>query len=310
MAVAEAVFRAMASHVQVIVVDGPPEARTSAERLVRQLESMWSRFDPDSDVTRLNHSGGHPTAVAGVTIVLVEKMTEAWQMTGGLYDPTVLPALISSGYTHSIGDPDAATTIPAAAIGYRRRTIGDISIDHEQRVVTVPTGMTLDAGGIGKGLAADLVVAELLGRGAAGVLVSIGGDIAAAGQPPDADGWTIEIEDHLSTSRVSGRLRFTGGGFATSSTRTRRWTLAGTGQHHIIDPITAAPSQSNVVGATVLAPCGWQAEAHATALVLGGSDHVMSYARCQGIEAVATTSEGARLATDGIGRQLTAEVDS
>lgn len=312
MAVVEHTFRAMASHVQVISVDGPSGAGAAVERMIRQLEAAWSRFDATSDVTRLNDSAGRPVPVDPVTVTLLETMTEAWQMTGGLYDPTVLPALIMSGYTHSIDDADAVTTISVGYVGLDEpnRTVCDISIDPKRRTATLPVGMSIDAGGIGKGLAADLVVAELLARGAAGALVSIGGDIAAAGEPPDDRGWTVQIEDHLDRSRSLGRVLFSGGGFATSSTRSRRWTQAGAEMHHMIDPAVSGPSESDIVAASVIGRCGWQAEAHATALVLGGTARFMNHAQRHAVEAVATTSAGERLATAGIAEHLKEKVIS
>ena len=140
--------------------------------------------------------------------------------------------------------------------------------------------MTLDPGGIGKGLAADLVVASLLAKGAEGVLVSLGGDLAAAGTSPTTDGWLVDIEDPLDTERVVRTVTISGGGVATSSTTIRRWSAPDGGiHHHVIDPRTGRPSTTDLAAVTVVAPCGWQAEAAATALLLSGTAGLIADAR-------------------------------
>lgn len=309
MAVVETTFRAMASHVHVVVVDGPARAGSVAHRALEQLESAWSRFVDTSDIARMNRAQGQPVLVDPTTITLLDVMTQAWRSTGGRYDPTILRALLSAGYVASIETDQVAAPLPPSSSG-STSSVDDIQLDRANNVVTLPSGMAIDAGGIGKGLAADLVVAELLARGAAGALVSIGGDLAAAGNPPDADGWTVDVEDHLDPSRTLTRLLFSGGGIATSSTQSRRWDHQGRDEHHVIDPATAAPSGSDLAAVTVVGSCGWQAEAHATALLLGGTRDFSTYTRDHGLQAVATALTGEWLATDVIASLLMAEVAS
>lgn len=311
MAVAETTFRAMASHVQVIVVDGSTNTAVIARRALAQLESAWSRFIDTSDITRLNNAHGRPVAVDPATVRLIQSMTEAAQLTDGRYDPTVLEALITAGYIASIEDPSMTTTLPTPLHTQTndRQTICDVVIDHDTSTVTLPAGIAIDAGGLGKGLAADLVVAELLRQGAAGALVSIGGDLAAAGETPH-QGWSLDVEHHLDPNRVLTQIVFSGGGVATSSTQSRRWTHGTIEQHHVIDPATGAPSDADLIAVTVIAPCGWHAEAHATALLLGGSADFERYTSSTGIEAIATTSRAETLATAALAELVVVEVTS
>ena len=186
----------MASELHVVVVgDGDAEC---AVELLSDLEAHWSRFLHDSDITRLNHAAGLPLRVDPSTVTLVATMVEAWRSTDGAFDPSVLPALIESGYRTSIDDPYRVTFLPDGRLvvgGYDAGpTMDDIVIDREGSTITLPPGLVIDPGGIGKGLAADLAVRHLLSLGAAGALVSIGGDMAMAGTPPlDADGWTVAL---------------------------------------------------------------------------------------------------------------------
>jgi len=305
MAVDESTFRTMASDAQIIVVDGPPQACATARRALGQLEACWSRFFESSDISRLNHHAGRPVRVDPATLTLVEVMIEAWQITDQRFDPTTLPSLVEAGYVASIEDPAARTVIRATDTGCARGSSpARIEVDQVSRSVTLPAGMALDAGGVGKGLAADLVVAELLARGAGGVLVSIGGDLVAAGTAPTAAGWMLDVEDPLRPPSTLARLAFSEGGVATSSTLSRRWDKAGTPQHHVIDPNTGEPSATDLGAVTVFASSGWQAEAHATALLLGGGRDFEGYTRERRIEAIATTMKGQTMTTDGLASYL------
>jgi hypothetical protein len=165
------------------VVDGPPSAGRDARLRLAELEALWSRFAPGSDIDRLNRAAGAPVHVSRATITLLNTMVKAAEATSGRYDPTVLPALMDAGYRASIDDADRVSTLSP---GPHRSGVGmaDVVIDADAQTVTLPPDVAIDPGGIGKGLAADLVVEQLVLGGAAGALVSIGGDLATAGAVP------------------------------------------------------------------------------------------------------------------------------
>ena len=180
--VRERTFHVMGSTARIVVVDGHAGDLHRADARLRRFEARWSRFVPESDLSRLNHAEGDPVPVAPETLVLLDHLVAAWRATAGAFDPTLLPALVAAGDAASRDDPAARTTLPPSA-----RWPGDpdgITIDHDRRSARLPVGTTVDAGGLGKGLAADLVVADLLAGGAAGALVSIGGDLRVAGRAP------------------------------------------------------------------------------------------------------------------------------
>jgi len=258
----------MASDVHIIGVDASDDALDDALDHLELLERRWSRFLPHSDVSRINAANGTPIIVDDLTVVLLAAMVEAWRATGGAYDPTVLRALVSHGYSTSIVDPSRCTVLDdIAADG----SFADLVLDRTTGLVRLPPGLAVDPGGIGKGLAADLAVARLLDGGARGALVCIGGDMSMGGVGPHEHGWTVAIEDPASSHDVLCSFVLTGGGVATSSTRSRRWWHAGRPTHHVIDPRTSAPARVDLASVTVIAGAGWQAEAHATAALLAGS---------------------------------------
>jgi thiamine biosynthesis lipoprotein len=129
----------------------------------------------------------------------------------------------------------------------------------------------IDPGGIGKGLAADLVVDLLLAEGAIGALVGVGGDLRAAGTAPDGEGWIVAIEDPHDAGAVVGTIALEAGAVASSWRTKRTWTAPdGTPRHHLIDPTTGVPALSGLAGVTVVTGVGWRAEVLAKAAFLAG----------------------------------------
>jgi thiamine biosynthesis lipoprotein len=166
--------------------------------------------------------------------------------------------------------------------------------------VSIPAGAGIDPGGIGKGLAADMVVTELLDRGAAGALIGIGGDIAAAGTPPGPDGWRVAVEHPLDRSRTLATVLLNAGGAATSSTQTRTWVTDGELRHHVIDPATGDCATTDLAAVTVFARAGWEAEAHATAALLAGSAGALAYLDLHELEGIVTKLDGTTTSTPGL----------
>lgn len=308
MGVVELHGRVMASSLHVIATDGegsgPATARLHdavqrAIRFVEHLERSWSRFIPTSDISRINRLGptGGALAVDPATFALLDAMVDGHEITTGRYDPTLLRALIAEGYAASRTDPTMMSLV--APSGGRHGSLSELIRDPATGTVAVPPGLVLDPGGIGKGLAADLAVSQLLADGAAGAMVEIGGDLAAAGVPLDPAGWLIDVEHPDPHEGILCHLAISGGGVATSSVRSRRWTHDGTDRHHQIDPATSTCSTTDIDAVTVIAPCGWMAEVHATAALMAGSDGAIAHLEGYGLSgiAVARTPNGQRVRT-------------
>jgi thiamine biosynthesis lipoprotein len=185
---------------------------------------------------------------------------------------------------------------PVAAATECLASLHDLHLDPVANTVRVPPGLVIDPGGIGKGLAADLAVDRLLDEGVDGAMVEIGGDLATAGTPVDPAGWRVDVEHPDPDDGLLCRLAISGGGVATSSVSSRRWTRDGVERHHQIDPRTTTCSTTDLTAVTVIAPAGWLSEVHATAALSAGSAHVVAYLDGHGLSgiAVATTPTGER----------------
>ena len=292
-------FRVMASEARVILVDPAPGADAYARARLEQLERRWSRFLPESDISRLNTMPESLVLVSSDTIDLLATMKQAWQVSHGRYDPTMLAAINQMGYSRSIDGSGkksidgSGKTSPMAGSQTCGCTIADVHINAATSAVLMPAGVGLDPGGIGKGLAADIVVTELLAAGTGGALVSVGGDLAAAGTPPTAHGWQVTVEDPADSSQELMSMVLAAGGVATSSTLSRTWFQDGSRRHHVIDPSTHACAATDLAAVTVIARAGWEAEVHATAALLCGAEHVLDYLYGHCLDGVATTLDGA-----------------
>src|SRR4051794_37339552 len=184
MDIAELRFHAMGSDAHVIVVGGREDLADWARLRIDDLERRWSRFLPDSEVSLLNARAGLATTVSVETAELVRRAIDAFRLSGGGFDPTLLGAIIPAGYDRSFEELG-----PTPAAGASPLAVGADEIVVDGTEVRLPAGTGFDPGGIGKGLAADMVAAETMARGAAGVCINLGGDVRVAGAGPAGEGW-------------------------------------------------------------------------------------------------------------------------
>jgi len=173
----------------------------------------------------------------------------------------VLSSLLAKGYAISrygegLESRMAGRSVEGPAPGCR-----GIEIDPTTNTVRIPDGSAFDAGGIGKGLAADIVTEEIIEAGAVGALVNLGGDLRVRGRAPDAEAWVVDIEDPFDPERSLITVRIGEGAIASSSTLIRTWVHRGVAEHHLVDPRTGDRPGNGVVAATVVAGSGWMAEA-------------------------------------------------
>lgn len=261
-------FAAMGTRVHVVVVGGPAELALRAGHRIDQLEQAWSRFRADSEISRLNTAGGRPVEVGHETWVLLSKACQAWRLSQGAFDPTVLEAMEANGYDRSFGQLGASpATTPRTPV--RGAGCAGIELDDRRRSVRLPAGVGIDPGGIGKGLAADMVAAEMMRSGASGVLVNIGGDLVALGEPPAGEHWVVEIDEATICPVPLCAVRIERGGLATSVTTRRRWASSDGDRHHLVDPATGESTPGPTVLVSALACEGWVAEVTTKAHMVG-----------------------------------------
>jgi thiamine biosynthesis lipoprotein len=234
-----------------------------------EWEQILSRFRYDSELTRLNQIHEQPVPVSPVLWDVFQAARRAEQMTNGLVTPTLLGAILEAGYDRPFdvlphqSHPAVVPAISAPA------SLTGIGFDESAQTVSLPVGVGLDFGGVAKGWAAHQAMRRLQVEGPA--LVDAGGDIAISGPRPDGRPWQIGIADPFHKGEEIETLFVNQCGIATSGKDRRRWTRDGVLQHHILDPLTRQPAQTDLLTVTVIAKDVMQAEAAAKAAFILGS---------------------------------------
>ncbi len=223
-------------------------------RCIDDIDRTFSRFRADSELERLQHTGPGQQSASPLFIELLETALLAARSTDGVFDPTIRDALESSGYDRSIEEIESAGPGPARG-ALVAGTWSQIEVDARKGVVTIPNGVRLDFGGIGKGFAVDYTLRSLLAVDC-GVMISAGGDLAVAGPPPE-NGWPCGIST-TTVDPLDETILLRRGAIATSGLGRRQWRRDGRWLHHLIDPLSGTPADSpwsfvTVVAATCVA---------------------------------------------------------
>ena len=260
-------FRAMGTDCRVVAdVD---DAAHRAVELVRGLERTWSRFRPDSEVSELNRRAGRVCLVSELTFELLARAERARRHTGGAFNPLMLDQLEAIGYDRSwehVVD-DESSVVPATP-GCQL----PIELYDDVRAVRLPEGTRFDPGGIGKGLAGDLVAAALRLGGAESVQIELGGDVRVDGVPWSGDEWQVRVADDDHHNAHAATIGLTAGGVATSSVVRRRWRRGADELHHLLDPATGTSAVTDLDAVTAVAPELWWAEVVAKVALTAGSN--------------------------------------
>jgi len=251
-----------------VLVDGTAEQLATGFRRLRALEASWSRFLPGSELNSLHHRAGRWTSIsADLLRALVWAQRMAGE-TGGLFDPSIRVSLENLGYdrTYLAGldtDRIAGDATPAPGLA-------GLEIDRRNQRARLAPGLAIDLGGIGKGLAADIVAGELVSNGARSAFVSLGGDIHACGEPAEGGSWPVPLI-HPTSGQQFAVHNLAVGGLVMSTTELRTWRRGTRTVHHIIDPRTGEPTETDVIAVAVVAASAARAEALAKAAIVVGS---------------------------------------
>jgi FAD:protein FMN transferase len=263
-------LHAMGTTVECLLDGDPRDGFARVEAEFERLEALLSRFRPDSELSRLNREG---SVEAGPDLLRVSRLAlEAREWSGGLFDPTVLDAVVAAGYDRSF--ELVPVDGPAAAAG--ASCGGGIRIEGDR--IELDPGTHLDLGGIAKGYAVDRTVELLAAYGPC--LVNAGGDLAVRG-----GAWPIGVDGSVT-------LELTRGAIATSGRDRRRWSRGGEERHHLIDPATGRPAEGRLLRVTVVGSSATEAEVLAKIAFLGGEVDVPR---------VLVTTDGRAILAGGLG---------
>ncbi len=268
---------------------GDAEARAAVDAARDRLlewHGRFSRFLPDSEISRLNADPSPVVEVSPLLRRIVQSALDAARRTGGLVDPTLAEEIVRAGYgSHFDGPslepaaalaaaPPRAPARPATASRWR-----EVSVDRARSTVSRPPGVVLDPGGIAKGVFADELAAIM--SGCDSFAIDCAGDLRLGGRAGLER--PVEVESPFD-GLVLHRFALAGGGVATSGICRRSWLDAdGRPAHHLLDPATGRPAFTGVVQVTALAPTATEAEALAKAALLSGPAEASGWLRHGGV---------------------------
>ena len=277
--------RVMGTEARLMVTTDDAEAGEEdlrhAEEDLRETERVLSRFQEDSELSRLNREG---SLMAGERLLTAMQATaRAHTLSGGLLDPRVIGSLETLGYRESL--PRGEVEVVGRPKPLRRVDRMESWIEEGTRRITLPVGTRLDLAGVGKALGIGWAALRLAGRHA-GVLVDVGGDMVALGYDEHSEPWRVAVNH----GEVVGRFEGSPLAIATSTTTRRAWRAGGKAAHHLIDPRTGEPVESEFAYATVAAPTILEADLAAKLLILEGRGALSRFG--EGFRAVVTDHEG------------------
>ncbi len=267
-------------------------AKAAVDEVVSAIDVAASRFREDSELSRINATPDRQVTVSPMLAQAIAAALRGADLSDGAVDPTVGTAVRLAGY-----DSDFASVLkeggPLRVHAERIPGWRAIRFNAATRQLWMPRGVEIDLGATAKALASDLAAAaanKVIEGG--GVLVSLGGDIAVAGEAP-AGGWSVQASEDSSVPIEEGEetVSIDAGGMATSSTTVRRWTRGGVVLHHIIDPATGQPVAGPWRTATVAAGSCVDANIASTAAIVKG-EAAAAWLKARGLAARLVDRQG------------------
>jgi FAD:protein FMN transferase len=267
-------FRAIGTTATVVVPEGADAdvAQSILRDEIAAIDLACSRFRPDSEIEWLHRQSGRTVVISHLLFEALTVAIAVAERTHGAVDPTVGNAMSALGYDRDFEEVSNRPLLPPAALG-PVVGFGHVHLCARTREVRIPRGVRLDLGSSAKAFVADRAAARLADQLGAGVLVSIGGDVAVAGPAPK-EGWAIGIAVASSAplDAVDQVVAIRHGGLASSSTAVRSWYVGDELVHHIIDPSTGwSPAPYWKLVSASGASCV-EANALSTAAIVWGGD--------------------------------------
>jgi thiamine biosynthesis lipoprotein len=254
--------------------EGAAAALERARGRLFDAHRRLSRFDPRSELSRLNRDPRTEVPTSPLLRRLAATVVEAGERSGGLVDATLVSEIERAGYTESLqagratARPGGSPPPPSPAGPSPRADWAAVRVDEQAGTVIRPPGVRIDGGGLAKGLLADLVGADLAAF--ASFAVDCCGDLRLGGTATAER--RIVVEGPHGGAAV-GELRLRDGAVATSGTSKRAWTGPdGRPAHQIIDPASGRPAFTGIVQATAVAPTALLAEVYAKSALLAGPE--------------------------------------
>lgn len=251
-------------------------------RMFRECAARFTRFEKESELSRFNASEGGQ--VSPGLFVLLQACVRFHALTGGIFDPSVLPDLERIGYGNAGNGHQAAQ---GRTVSFRQ-----LILDASAHTAYKPKDLRIDLGGIGKGHIVDMVADHLSKKYRNGI-VDAGGDMRVFGgdRGQRLDHWALDVENPFDASQPITTILITDCAVATSGISRKHWEKAGTAYHHLIDPSQGTSAKTGVSQVTVIAPRAIDADVFAKTLFILGLGRGQAFAATHDIPALFVTEE-------------------
>ena len=237
---------------------------------IRRLEGLLSVTDPGSEIYQVNHGGA--VSLSEPVRELLEKALELCRETGGALDVTVYPAVRAWGFT--TGEYRVPEEAELSAL-VERVDYGRVSLDGDR--LTLPEGVELDLGSVGKGWTGDRLTALFREAGVSSAIMELGGNVQALGTKPDGAPWRVAVQapggGYAGVLEIADKAVVTSGGYQ------RYFEQDGETYIHIIDPATGRPARTGLASVTIVADSGLQGDGLSTALFVMGREKAEAFWR-------------------------------
>jgi FAD:protein FMN transferase len=282
-------FRAMNSNI-VVAADGTDTATIAqgfdqVRKFIAESEQRFTRFSETSELAELNRSAGKWFQASDEMFTVLQAAYRLAQETHGLFNPAILPELKKLGYNRSMDelrkqDPEGPASGTQDEEVVAKQDFREIELDPGTKSVSLPKEMQIDLGGIAKGWIAEQAAYQLA-ESCQACAVSAGGDMFLVNLPRGELNWEVGLENPLKPEADLAVLHVKPGAVATSSILKRQWKHSGQLQHHLIDPRSGKPAETEWLSVTVWAKEAATAEVYAKVLLIAGSKSANELIECQ-----------------------------
>ena len=268
------------------------------EDKIKELDELLSTGKETSEVVRLNKAG--KALVTETTADLIKRSLAIYQNTDGLFDITIYPLMELWGF------PTKDYRVPSdKEIKEKLKNVGSdkIVFDEETREISFKNkGMEIDFGGIGKGYITDELVNILTKEKVESAIINLGGNVFGFQKKPDGSLWNIAIRDPNESDKYMAAIRLEDSAVITSGGYERYFEENGVIYHHILDPRTGKPSESNLKSVSIVSKDGTLADALSTSLFIMGEEGAVEYWKKNGgnFDILLMTKDNRLLVSEGI----------
>ena len=272
------------------------QALLACEKQIHALDALFSPVATGSDVMRINQSAGQWVDVSYDTAALLQQALALGDMTGGLMDVSIYPLVDAWGFIGNNGHVLSVAQIQAA-----KALVDYHLVETDGQRVRVGPNRGIVFGAVGKGYLSHVLMQTLRDNGVTSATVELGGNVQVLGLKPDGNAWRVGVKDPNETNGLLGVLKVSDSAVITSGAYQRNFTQEGVFYHHILDPNTGYPSDSDLISATIVCQDGTMADALSTAVFIMGLDEALAFWRRQGgFDMILATKAGEVHYTQGL----------